>query len=190
MALEKGYGQFLVGTPESRSHWGRKTRCCMSLRRSSLFLRNSSHRCTLASWRVLIVSMSCCSVGASTPLGVTDIGCGCTGCVGCASCSSCSVDIGCVVYAACVILTFRILLKNFEHKCGWDQVLSGPTVGAKCSCRLTWPSVVSRLVQASLIPCGICSFCLLNAFTCRDRGLPYGRLHSDAQVSKGSQKQQ
>jgi len=114
---------------------GRKARCCMSLSRSSLFLRNSSRIYTLASWRVLIVSMSCCSVGASTPPGPTDIGCGYTGCVGCVSCSGCAADTGSVVCATCVIFAFRILLKNFEHKCGWDQVLSGPTVGPKCSCR-------------------------------------------------------
>jgi len=32
-------------------------------------------------------------------------------------------------------------VRKLKHNFGWDQVLSGPTVGAKCSCQLTWSSV-------------------------------------------------
>ena len=34
-------------------------------------------------------------------------------------------------------LVFLMLLDGSERACGWDLVLSGPTVGAKCSYRLT-----------------------------------------------------
>ena len=36
-------------------------------------------------------------------------------------------------------LVFLMLLDGSQHDCGWDLVLSGPTVGAKCSCRNRLP---------------------------------------------------
>jgi len=41
-------------------------------------------------------------------------------------------------------------VRKLKHNCGWDQVLSGPTVGAKCSCRLNWSSVDSDGICSSL----------------------------------------
>ena len=38
-------------------------------------------------------------------------------------------------------LVFLMLLDGSQHDCEWDLVLSGPTVGAKCSCRLTQSSL-------------------------------------------------
>jgi len=44
-----------------------------------------------------------------------------------------SADVPCLV--------FLMLLDGSERDCGWDLVLSGPKVGTKCSCRLTWSPV-------------------------------------------------
>ena len=55
------------------------------------------------------MSMTCCKVGTSLPLD----------------------PIG-------PFLVFLISLESFEHERGWDQVLSSPMVGAKCSRQLTY----------------------------------------------------
>ena len=74
--------------------------------------------------------------------------------------------------------TPHIVGKTLNHDCQWDLVLSGPTVGAKCSRRLT-QTVVSGLLsppenRTSLIE---------ESLTCKDKGRLDGHLHSDAQVS-------
>ena len=48
-------------------------------------------------------------------------------------------------------LVVLILLSNFNHRCGWDLVLSGPMVDAKCSWWLTWLPVDSGLGSACLL---------------------------------------
>ena len=44
--------------------------------------------------------------------------------------------------APCLVLL--MLLDGSKSNCGWDLVLSGPTVDAKCSRRLTQPSLTSK----------------------------------------------
>ena len=62
-----------------------------------------------------MVSMSCCMETMSTPS---------------------SADAPCLI--------FLILLDGSGHVCERDLVLSSPTVGAKCSRRLTQPSLTSK----------------------------------------------
>ena len=76
IAREKGSGQSLTGRFTLLSLTGRGSRCCKSRRRSSLVWRRSSRNLScscldysLASSRFLIVSISCCNVGASTASG-------------------------------------------------------------------------------------------------------------------------
>jgi len=68
-----------------------------------------------AYWTTWMVSMSCCMETMSPPS---------------------SADAPCLV--------FLMLLGGSQHDCQWDLVLSGPTVGAKCSHRLTQSSLTSK----------------------------------------------
>jgi len=63
-----------------------------------------------------MVSISCCNVGASPP-----------------SCPN----------GTCLV--FLISVCKLEPECGWNQVLAGPTVGAKCSRQLTGSPIDFRL---------------------------------------------
>ena len=74
-------------------------------------------------WTIM-VSMSCCMVTLSPPS---------------------NVDVPCLV--------FLMLLDGKKCDCEWDLVLSSPTVGAKCSCRL-----IMGIGCESACLCWICSF--------------------------------
>ena len=129
---ENGMGQNLTGAGGACSSIVRSSICCKFLRSSSLVLRNSlllacdAVRSTwkrswstldavTASWRARMVSMSCCMVTLSPPYS-----------------------------AAKPCLVFLMLLVGSQHDCEWDLVLSGPTVGAKYSRRLTQPQLTSK----------------------------------------------
>jgi len=58
--------------------------------------------------------------------------------------SCCMVTLSPPSGAADPCLVFLMLLGGFQHDCEWDLVISGPTVGAKCSRRLTQPSLSSK----------------------------------------------
>jgi len=47
--------------------------------------------------------------------------------------------------AADPCLVFLMLLGGSQHNCEWDLVLSGPTVGTKCSRRLTQLPLTSEV---------------------------------------------
>ena len=58
-----------------------------------------------------------------------------------------------------------------------------------CSCRLTWSPVDSDdWFRLRLSPLEYALLLVVGGFTCRDKGRPYGRSHSDAQVNKGLSK--
>jgi len=60
------------------------------------------------------------------------------------SMSCCMVTLFPPSGAADPCLVFLMLLGGSQHDCEWDLGLLGPTMGAKCSRRLTQPPLTSK----------------------------------------------
>jgi len=84
---------------------------------------------------------------------------------------------------------FDLDFVNARVRDGTNLILSGPTVGPKCSRWLTWLSVDSNgSLRPRLSPPSVELPWVEECFLVKTKGSPYSRLHSNTQVSKGKRK--
>ena len=112
-----------------------------------------------------------------------------------ASCSPCTIPMSCcrvisslLARAGRVVMALWgssrliwVLESGTESLCGGTNVYIGPTVGAKCTRRLTRVVFISGLSARARAPsfCSVCEYLKRS----EQKGRPHGHLHSDDQVN-------
>ena len=187
IACENGMGRALTGMGEVRSSVERSPMRCKSLRSSLLALRSSLlFACDAAKSSWYQFWLVACSAWTSTRIlswSALDTATACWR-ARMVSMSYCMETLSPSSSKDAPFLVFLMLLDDSQHDCGWDLVLSGPMVGARCSRRLTQPPLTSKANGGSSY------FLVDSALSLGDRewlrwnrGGPTCWLHSDDHVS-------